>query len=96
MAPPCSQNVFLNAYVLGTITILIGVPPLPYKAAHAFLWTDACANMTSLAAAHGKPACAVKHDQKLGTYRERIDNCRQYSAINDVPPVSPSASSWLK
>ncbi|KAK9840789.1 hypothetical protein WJX81_004819 [Elliptochloris bilobata] len=44
-------NVFLNAYVLGTITILI-----------------------------------VKHDQKLGTYRERIDNCRQYSAINDVPP----------
>ena len=42
------------------------------------------------------PACAVKHDQKLGTYRERIDNCRQYSAINDVPPVRPSAYSWLK
>lgn len=35
--------------------------------------------------------CAVKHDQKLGTYRERIDNCRQYSAINNIPPVRPSS-----
>ena len=71
------------------------VPAVYFSSMHLYCELHG-AKYDKLAATHGKPACAVKHDQKLGTYRERIDNCRQYSAINDVPPVSPPAYSWLK
>ena len=41
-APPCSQNVFLNAYVLGTITILIGACPFLARRLKAWLHMAAC------------------------------------------------------
>lgn len=90
------QNVFLNAYVLGTITILIGALLTSCSCnlltCNVLRVLQSCFTCKTYHYAIGMLPRAVKHDQKLGTYRERIDNCRQYSAINNVPPVRPNTA----
>ena len=47
-------DVFLNAYILGTITLTV-----------------------------------IKHDERLGFYRQRCNNLKRYANINHIPSVRP-------